>query len=185
MAEQKRVVSRNALPELAPPEADDTDAVEPGLARRVLTRIQTRTEPLRQRADKPERSFRLRRAHVALAGLALVIYLRPFLIPALLLLVLLVGLVWYLTLGPDRVHEQIATAWAWLLRKHPKRAETLRRFAQGLAPKFDALRNWLPESWCSKLALSELSGETETPETLDGRPDPFERLKKTPEVYRG
>ena len=184
MTEQKRVTSRNALPELEPAEPSPSDA-EKALGAKRKTTLKSRKRLSVEGAMARVRSYRPKRSHILLAVLALIMYFRPFLIPVLILINLLVGLIIYLSLGPDRAHEHLAAAWGWLVRNRPKRAEKLRGMADRFALRFDAFLDRLPDRWAEKLALPDFSQSAQAQSKLEDRPDPFDRLQKTPEVYRG
>lgn len=186
MVEQKRVHSRRSLPDLEPvdPEMEPTDIETP------------KDKPKKKKIKRSRESggidglkarilaYRPTKKHIFLAALALVMVLRPWLIPGLLFVTFWVALIAWLTLGPDRVTEMLQNGWERLSRRRPQLAERLRGRADVFALKFDALLDKLPEKWAEKLALPDLSSPVAQDADLDAQPDPFERLK-LPEVYRG
>ncbi|WP_371225955.1 hypothetical protein [Roseovarius sp. 2305UL8-3] len=184
MSDQKRVVSRNALPDLEPV-PEEIDPREAKRARKILAAAQKGKHPgLRDRISSRITGYRPRVKHILLAALALVMFFRPWLIPGLLFVAFWVVLVAYLTMGHDRMVEIISNGWDRFVKRYPKRAERLRQRADRFALKFDAMLDRLPDSWAEKLALPDLSQPSKPDESLDERPDPFDRLRQ-PEVYRG
>lgn len=128
------------------------------------------------------RRYRPKRGHAILAALALVMVLRPLLLPLVILLTFWVGVIAYLTVGPDRWSEIIAGGFRRYSERNPERAERLRRKADAVAVRIDGLLDWLPERWADRLALPDFSqplGQAQA----DARPDPFDRLAE--EARRG
>lgn len=157
---QRRVESRNALPELAPPAEEMRAPEKPARRARRQTRVGgTVLASLR--------AWRPKSRHLLWGTMALAMLLYPLLLPAVLLLILASALIVYLTLGSDRLGDR------------------LRQRADRAALRLDALRARLPDHWVERLALPDLSGTTSTDHGLDDRPDPFEKLKGLPDVYRG
>ena len=184
MIEQKRETKRNMLPELEP--------ADPGLEHEQdlqsePTQPTPKTHTARQHPQslkKRIKSYRPTPKHLAIAALVLVVWFRPWLIPGILFVGFWIGLIAYLTLGPDRSIEIASDVWSWISRKSPRTANRLRQGADAFALKFDALLDRLPDRWAEKLSLPDLSQPATQPDTLDDLPDPFEKLK-LPEVYRG
>jgi len=185
MVAQKRTKSRDVLPELEPADNSAPKAKSKKRAGKNHTAKRS-TQPAGAPLNLKARvlGYRPTRNHIVLAVLALVVVMRPWLIPGVLFVGFWVGLIAWLTVGPDRMTEWAASAWDKLCTRKPELAEKLRRKADRFALRFDAFLDKLPDSWAEKLALPDLSRVVETDEDLDERPDPFDRLK-LPEVYRG
>ena len=179
MTQAKRETNRNSFPELAPAEPQAETPRKPAAA---PARGAKRSLRARILGYRPSRRPLVLTA-VALVA-ALVVMLRPWLIPAILFVTFWVGLIAYLTLGHDRVVEMLTTAWDRFAARWPGRADALRHRADAFALKFDAFLEKLPKSWAKKLVLRDLSEPADTGPSLDDLPDPFEKLKM-PEVYRG
>lgn len=182
VAEQKRDRKREALPELAPPAPD-----APQKRKRAAQRD---AKPNRQPRQSQGRrasllKYRPKPRHIMWAALALVVVLYPLLIPLVFFTVLLVTAIVYLTLGPDRIAELAYGGWDRLARRRPQLAERLRQRADRFALRFDALLNRLPDRWAEALALPDLSRAAHPNGTRDDRPDPFDKLRPTADVYRG
>ena len=188
VVEQKREESPKRLPPLAPPDPAPQAAKEvdgaprdpaprrPGKGRPMRLRPTLRRLP-RPRLPAALRGVRPKRRHLAFAALALVILLWPLLIPGVLFVAFWLGLIAYLTLGPERCAEIAAGLWARFEARAPRRAERLRDRADRFAERFDRLLDRLPEPWAERLALPDFSASTRAgPE----RPDPFDRLVSEP-----
>jgi len=184
MADQRRDVNRNALPALEPV-AEPTGRA----ARKVAAKAEKKNAKPQRKATGALiariKGYRPTRRHIFWAVVAVIVIWRPWLIPGLLFVAFWVGLIAYLTLGPDRIAEWCAASWEKLSRRKPALAERLRQRADTFALKFDALLERLPDKWAEKLALPDLSQAGTSQNDLDERPDPFDKLKDTPEVYRG
>lgn len=185
MIEQKRVKSREVLPELEP--VEETREPAPRMARKAA-----RTAP--KGAYQPDartgivdriKAYRPSRKHIFLVVLAGVVIWRPWLVPGILFVTFWIGLIVYLTLGPDRTMEKLSAVWTWLQRTRPETAEKLRDSADRFALKFDALLERLPDRWAERLALPDFSQPSDAQVKMDEATDPFDRLKPLPEVYRG
>ena len=127
-------------------------------------------------------SYRPTRKHLIYAVLALIMVVRPWLLPCVLLLIFWAVVIAYLTLGPDRVTEIVATRWYKLRERRPALAERLRQRADKIALRIDAVLDRLPEKWTNGLYLPDLS-EAALLGAQDDRPDPFDRLAK--EIQHG
>ncbi len=200
IVEQKRDANREALPEIEPVGGVDTAPAK--TARRLPWRKQSK--PAVTTPQKPAREERapvscgatrrpslgrflsalprprIARWHVIAGAVLLLCILRPWLLPAIFFISLWVLLIAYLTLGPDRMAEFVSVGWHRLRARRPALAENLRRRADALALRLDALLDRLPEKWTAGLYLPDLSAP-EDPDTT--RPDPFDRLAR--EVRRG
>ena len=122
------------------------------------------------------RAYRPRRKHILLAALALVMVLRPWLVPTILFVAFWAALIGYLTLGPDRVAEMVTGGWDRLRRRRPELAERLRQRADRTANRLDAVLDRLPGKWKEGLYLPDFSEEGTRHDTMDTLPDPFERI---------
>ncbi len=174
MTEQKREENLKALPDLEPqahlkqsPAAEMPEALAQAPA------------PMRS----ARRDFRLpawlgsvrpTRRQIGLAAIMLVAIWRPWLIPLTVLTAGLVVVICYLTLGHDRCAELCVAGWQRFAARWPGRAEALRRRADAMALKWDAVLDRLPEAWADRLALPDLSGRGQG--LPDDAPDPFDRL---------
>lgn len=171
VAEHRRTRSHNILPELAPPDEPTATSKRPWHGRgNPLARL---------------RGVRPGPRHLAWAALGLTALIYPLLFPLLVILTALVVGIVYLTLGPDRIAELLASGWDRLARRRPDLAERLRQRADRFAMRFDALLKHLPDSWAEALALPDLSGGDLRRGADDKRPDPFDRLRPPADVYRG
>jgi len=174
VVEQKRDRKRAALPELAPP-------AEPQPERHRRTRA--KKQP--QRTGPAARLRKLRPRHAVWVALAVIMVVRPLLLPLLVLVSILVAVIVFLTLGPDRIAELLSEGWQRLARRRPALAERLRQRADRFALRFDAMLAYLPERWAEAMALPDLSRATLSRDATEERPDPFDRLRPSPDVYRG
>ncbi len=200
IVEQKRDASREALPEIE--REGGADAAPANTARRFPWQKQSKpAEATPQKPAREERApvsrgatrrpslgklfsalprLRIARWHVIAGAVLLICIFRPWLLPAIFFISLWVLLIAYLTLGPDRMAELVSGGWYRLHARRPALAEKLRRRADALALRLDALLDRLPEKWTAGLYLPDLSGPEEPDAT---RPDPFDRLAR--EVRRG
>ncbi|MFK7938534.1 MAG: hypothetical protein AB8B82_04085 [Roseovarius sp.] len=180
MQDQKRVSSREVLPELEPADPMYDDVAQSG-----VSAPPTRKTAKAKRAVKARiAGYRPTLKHIAIAGFVLVMVLRPWLIPGILFVTFWVGLIAWLTVGPDRMMEIISNGWDRLSARNPAMAERMRQRGDAFALRFDAMLDRLPDSWAEKLALPDMSKPVHADKDLDNAPDPFEKLK-LPEVYRG
>jgi len=170
----RRSTRRKALPDL-----------EPVAEQSVPNKNRHRTRVKPGHSAKVVGRYRPKRKHLIWAALAVIMIVRPWLIPAILLATFWIGLIAYLTLGHDRIADGLSAFWAKLKERRPELAERLRQRADTFALKFDALLDRLPERWADKLALPDLSQPGPGQTTLDDLPDPFDKLRASPEVYRG
>ena len=120
------------------------------------------------------RGYRPTRLHIFLAVFALIMWLRPWLIPSILLLSLLVLVISYLTVGPDRFAELVVAGWQRLHRWRPELAETVRLRYEAASARLDAFLRRLPGGWGERVNVPGVA-RSETA-AMDDAPDPFERL---------
>ncbi len=180
MTDQKRVQNRKTLPDLEPADGAIPDPVYHDTAAPAAARRKRSSNGMKSRIL----NYRPTRKHIIIAAFVLVMILRPWLIPGLLFVTFWVGLIAWLTLGPDRVTEWFVSMWDRLSQRNPAMAEKLRQRGDAFALKFDALLEKLPSSWAEKLALPDMSNPVKPDVDLAAEPDPFDKLK-LPEVYRG
>ncbi|UYV36397.1 hypothetical protein N4R57_15450 [Rhodobacteraceae bacterium D3-12] len=131
---------------------------------------------LTQRALKAVREFRPTRKQIALFAFLVVMVWRPWLIPAVVFVLFWVGLIAYLTVGPDRIAEISAARWDWFQQRYPDRAANLRGKVQRGADRVDGWLARLPESWTDGIYLPDFGRSAAEGGTLDDQPDPFDRL---------
>ena len=180
ISDQKRVNSRDALPDLAPVEREANTTAQPAKNRFKSRKTNPKARSLKGRML----AYRPTRNHILIGAFVIVMILRPWLIPGILFVTFWVGLIAWLTLGPDRMLEWAGNAWDRLSTRNPDLAERLRQRGDAFALRFDAMLDKLPDSWAEKLALPDMSRPLEAEKDLSKAPDPFEKLK-LPEVYRG
>lgn len=138
--------------------------------------VDTAELTLVQRAVKAVKEFRPTRKQIALFTLLVVMVWRPWLIPGLVFVLFWVGLIAYLTLGPDRISEIAAARWEWFQRRHPERAEAMLGKVQRGADRVDGWLARLPESWTDGIYLPDFGRSASESGALDDQPDPFDRL---------
>ncbi|WP_135500999.1 hypothetical protein [Roseovarius aestuariivivens] len=162
---------RIGLPRVPVPNIRLRNAAEPA-PKTPAAQPETRRMP-RLAIPAALRGYRPTRKHVILAALALVVLWRPLLLPILAFVTFWLGLIIYLTVGPERCAEMGAGIWARFAARFPKRAERVRRRADAFAERFDRFLDRLPEPLADRLALPDFS----VPMHDDpSRPDPFDRL---------
>lgn len=179
MTDQKRVSSREVLPELEPADGEYGDQPQ-------VHKTRASKRKMRAGGSLKDRitAYRPTRKHLLIAGVVLVMLIRPWLIPGILFVTFWVVLIAWLTLGPDRIMEWMGNAWDRLSTRNPAMAERMRQRGDAFALRFDAMLDKLPDSWAEKLALPDMSRPIEADKDLSAEPDPFDKLK-LPEVYRG
>ena len=174
MTEQKREENLKVLPELEPQvhleQSPAADMPEPPTGSVNKVPPERRGLRLRNRLGH----IRPTRRQIGLAAIVLVAIWRPWLIPLTLLTGLLLVAICYLTLGHDRWAELWAAGWQRFCARWPDRAEAVRRRADALALKWDAVLDRLPEAWADRLGLPDLSGHGQS--APEDAPDPFDRL---------
>ena len=72
--------------------------------------------------------------------------------------------------------ERLSRLYCWYAERRPERAEKLRRRADALAMKFDAILDRLPGRWAEVLSLPDFSRSALDPDNDDERPDPFSKI---------
>lgn len=111
---------------------------------------------------------------LALVLLAVIVVLRPWAVLFMVVLALMVGLITYFSLGPDRVAEMVIAWYHRLKDRDPDRAEQLRTRAAKASFTLGRVLDRLPVSWTQGLYLPDFEEVPDLNETLQG--DPFERL---------
>ena len=147
-------------PDPAPREKRESRLAAFGLA--VLNRVKTFLA-------QPEAPRRL-----ALGLLVLITILRPWAVLGMAVVALMVGLITYFSLGPDRVAEMVV---AWYQRKKardPEAAEEIRARAARFSLRLGKIVDRLPERWTQGLYLPDFEESKPLPDCL-GK-DPFDRL---------
>jgi len=117
-----------------------------------------------------------RRRLLIAAPFALVMVWKPWLIPGLLILCFGIVIALFAVLGSERLSDAFIRFYLWLNLRNPERAERVRDRADRLAMRLDALLDRLPERWTDGLYMPDFSRASLTGETLDARPDPFDRI---------
>lgn len=113
------------------------------------------------------------RVLAALACLTAVV-LYPLMTLALLFVLVLTGVIVYLSLGPERVEGFAARRFEKLQKRDPERAEVLRKRAIRVVAILTKGIDVLPERWTSGLYLPDFEDSSIHPDRLST--DPFERL---------
>lgn len=126
------------------------------------------------RAFDPIRNFEPTRRHQIVVITALIFVLRPWLIPALVVLTLAVCAIVYLSLGPDRVNELGVSAFERLKNRRPETAEAVRLWAVSVSKRLASVVRILPDRWTDGLYLPDFEAETKVHEKM--QVDPFEKL---------
>lgn len=106
--------------------------------------------------------------------LALSVVLRPWAVLFMAVLAVVVGLITYFSLGPDRVSEIVVAWYHRMKERDPDRAEQLRARAAKASFTLGRVLDRLPVSWTQGLYLPDFEEVPDLNETL--RADPFERL---------
>lgn len=205
MSAQKRELSRAELPPLAGPAAAGAEipdipasAVAQAAPAHHPRRSASNLPPLAAAPAKPRarrgwrarlaasapriliarlRAYRPTGKHVFWAAVALIMLIRPWLIPTVLFVIFWVALIAYLTLGPDRVAELVSAGWERLRRRSPGLADRIRKRADRTAVRVDAVLDKLPGEWKEGLYMPDFSEEAVGRSVLDERPDPFDRIE--------
>ena len=200
MVAQKREANQDVLPDILP--SDDAAETKPIRHPRKLFKLRRkdRSETPKPKTPKPKgavkpnqdapkarppawlkpvvksvANFRPTPKQMFFVAVAVIFYLRPWLIPITFLLTFLTVLIGYLSLGPDRVAELVVTNWRRLHARKPEFAENLRARAEAMAIRIDAFLDRLPEKWTDGLYVPDFSRSDQKDADL---PDPFERLAR-------
>ena len=111
---------------------------------------------------------------LAIALLAVIFVLRPLAVLGMALVALMVALITYFSLGPDRVGEIVVARYQRLKSRDPARAEVLRKRAARTSARLSRLLDHLPERWTQGLYLPDFEEPAEQPAQMHN--DPFDRL---------
>lgn len=146
-----------------------------GLSQAMLVAVAAVFRPPLEYAVRRLRGYRPTPKHITIAVLVLVVVLRPWLIPGILLVAFMIFLISYLTLGPDRFAELAVEGWARLKKWRPDLADKLHQKYERFSMRANALLSRLPNGWKERLSYPWfMRADTATVE--DDGPDPFERL---------
>ena len=107
--------------------------------------------------------YRPKPKHIVIAGAALVVLFRPWLVVGLVLLGLFLLIGVFLAVGYDGFWKRAMAIGHWYARRHPSRAEELHRKLDDFALKWDAFLDRFPEGSVDGLYLPDF-GELATAE---------------------
>lgn len=122
------------------------------------------------------KSYRPTPKHICFAVLAVVVFIRPWLIPITILALFVLAVITWLSLGPDRVAEFIYGSWLRLKARNPQLAGAIRDRFQAGVKRVNKGLSWLPGKWAMHLRLPDFSQDEEQQVQLNKLPDPFDRL---------
>lgn len=111
---------------------------------------------------------------LAMLMLCTIVVLMPWFVLSFTLLAVLIALITYFSLGPDKVGALVAAWYARLHRRDPNKAEDTRRRAALWSKRISAVMVRLPEKWRTGFYLPEFEEARELPEKMNT--DPFDRL---------
>ena len=111
---------------------------------------------------------------LAILMLFVIVVIMPWFILSLALLGMLITLIIYFSLGPDRVGALVAAWYTRLSRRDLDKAEDIRRRAAFWSKRLSAIVDRLPEKWTTGLYLPDFEEASELPEKM--KTDPFDRL---------
>lgn len=113
--------------------------------------------------------------HIVLAGLALLVLFRPWLMLGLVFVLLFLVIGVFLILGYDGFWQQVMRVARWYARKHPSRSLELHRRLDTFAVQFDAFLDRFPEGTVDGLYLPDFgdlaAAEARHTEAVDRRLD--------------
>lgn len=175
-------------PQAAPNGEDSGQGGWKGKALRLpslrMPRIRWRSASSQERPDQGGQADTRARAILcaklaALGGAALLLVLKPWLLPLLIFMAIWLALVLFLLLGSTRISEMTAKAWAFYSARRPERAARIYKALQRGADRVDGLLARLPEKWTEgiytpELGRSELGLSAARRAVLED--DPFSRL---------
>ncbi|VAV88220.1 hypothetical protein MNBD_ALPHA07-941 [hydrothermal vent metagenome] len=121
------------------------------------------------------KAYRPTRKHIGFAVLALVVFFRPWLIPITILTLVVIAVIAWLSLGPDRVTEFIYGLWLRLRARNPEQAEKIRSRFQAGVTRINKISDWMPGKWAERARLPDFSDDNQQAPSPD-RVDPFDRL---------
>lgn len=102
--------------------------------------------------------------------------LKPGFVLFLLLITVLIGLVLYFSVGPERAQDWAYNRYRRLSERDPDGARRIRQRAAVASKKLSEIIEKLPERWTMGLYLPDFEEPDKLPEKF--RTDPFERLAK-------
>jgi len=126
------------------------------------------------------KSYRPTPKHIGVAVLAVIVFLRPWLIPITVLALSLMAVIVWLSLGPDRVSELVYAQWLRLRARNPERAEKIRQRYQAAVTRINKVLSWIPGKWAKQMRLRDYSDDVQHQAEIYTLPDPFERLADDP-----
>ena len=100
--------------------------------------------------------------------------LQPGFVLFLFLIAVLIGLVLYLSFGPDRVQDWVHDRYRRLHERDPEGAKRIRRRAAAASKKITKIIDKFPEKWTRGLYIPDFEEPKALPEKF--KTDPFERL---------
>jgi len=107
-----------------------------------------------------------------ISALCVIFLFRPIWVIAPVFILFWGGLILFALVGAER----LSRLYCWYAERRPERAEKLRRRADALAMKFDAILDRLPGRWAEVLSLPDFSRSALDPDSDDERPDPFSKI---------
>jgi hypothetical protein len=111
---------------------------------------------------------------LAILMLCVIVVIMPWFVLSLVLLGVLIALIIYFSLGPDKVGALVAAWHTCLRQRDPNKAEDTRRRAALWSKRISAVVDRLPEKWTAGLYLPEFEEASELPEKM--KTDPIDRL---------
>lgn len=111
---------------------------------------------------------------LAILMLCIIAFINPWLVVSLVLLGVMLALIIYFSLGPDKVGALVAAWHTRLLQQDPTKAEVIRRRAARWSKRISTVIDRLPSKWTAGLYLPDFEKESELPEKMGT--DPFDRL---------
>ena len=124
--------------------------------------------------------YRPTRRHIALAIAAYLILFRPWLVLAVVVLLVFTITAIFLILGYDGFWRQIMRFARWYAQRHPSRSVEIHRKLDNFAMKFDAFLDRFPEGTVDGLYLPDFgdlaAAEAKHDEALDRR---FDKLRES------
>ena len=153
-----------------------TGPVEPGVVHRASSYISGALWRILKPGFTKLKSYRPPPKHIGIAVLAVIVFLRPWLIPITVLALSVLAVIVWLSLGPDRVSEFIYAQWLRLRARNPERAEKIRLRYQAAVTRINKVLSWVPGKWAKQMRLRDYSDEAQHQAEIYTLPDPFERL---------
>jgi hypothetical protein len=155
------------------------ERADAGRVRRVLSSLRGMLWRILKPGVTKIKSYRPTAKHLCFVALAVVVFLRPWLIPITIVALLTLAAVIWLSLGPDRVSEFVHGLWLRLQARNPERAGKIRHRYQTGVTRINKILSRVPGRWAKRARLRDYADE-ERQQVETNLPDPFDRL--TPEV---